>query len=344
MALPQNTTTSDDIGFRTRGKAVRKLLERGQHLMVTERFGQIDPQPKNASLTRKWRRYHSLPRASAPLAEGIPPTGHKLTSTDITANLEFYGDVIKLTNVIEDTHEDTVLDESMKICGEQAGETVEELRINFLKAGTTVYYANGVTSRATVNSPPVRGDFRKIYRFFKKNKAREISEIISASALISTEPVESAYFCMGHTDLNADLKGISGFLPSAQYAASAKRLPGEVGKLEEFRLILTAMFDPWLAAATSVTGTTYLSNGITPASAAYPDVYPLIFVARDSYAIVPLQGYHSVDIGVVNPGKKTKDDPLGQIGFVSWGTYQTGAILNQVWCCRLETACSANPT
>ena len=342
MALPQNTTTSDDISFRTRGKAVRKLLERGQHLMVTERFGQVDPQPKNASLTRKWRRYHSLPRASAPLAEGIPPTGHKLTSTDITANLEFYGDVIKITNIIQDTHEDPVLDEAMKICGEQSAETVEELRINFLKAGTTVYYANGVATRATVNSPPVRGDFRKIYRFFKKNKAREISEIISASALISTEPVESAYFCMGHTDLNADLKGISGFLPSAQYSTSTKRLPGEVGKLEEFRVILTAMFDPWLAGGTS--GTTYLSSGVAVTTAAACDVYPLIFVARDSYAIVPLQGYNSVDIGVVNPGKKTKDDPLGQIGFVSWGIYQTGAILNQVWVARLECAVTSNPS
>lgn len=342
MALPSNTTTYEDISPRTRGKAVRKLLERGQHIMTTERFGTVDPQPKNSSLTRKWRRYHSLPRATAPLADGVPPTGHKLTHTDVTATLEFYGDVVKITNIIQDTHEDPVLNESMKICGEQAAETVEELRINFLKAGTNVFYANGVTTRATVNSPAVRGDFRKIYRYFKKYKAREISEIIKASPLISTEPVESAYFCMGHTDLDADMRGISGFLPRAQYSDSTKALPGEIGKLEQFRVILTAMFDPWLTAGTS--GTTYLSGGSAVTSAAEADVYPLIFVARDSYAIVPLQGYNSVDIGVVNPGKKTKDDPLGQIGFVSWGTYQTGAILNQSWAARLEVASTANPS
>jgi N4-gp56 family major capsid protein len=310
--------------------------------MTTERFGHFDPQPKNSTLTRKWRRYNSLARATAPLSEGVPPTGSKLTSTDVTATLEFYGDVVKITNIVADTHEDPVLNQAMTVCGEQAAETVEELRINFLKAGTTVYYANGVASRATVNSPPVRGDFRKIYRFFKKYKGREISEIIKASAMISTEPVEMAYFAMGHTDLDADIRGISGFVPRAQYSNSVKALPGEIGKIEQFRIILTAMFEPWATAGAS--GTTYLSGGVEVSSAASCDVYPMIFVARDAYAIVPLQGFQAVDIGVMNPGRKTKDDPLGQIGFVSWGTYQTGAILNHNWCARLECAATAAPS
>lgn len=139
MGIPANTVTYEDISPRTRGKAVRKLLERGQHMMTTERFGMFDPQPKNSTTTRKWRRYHSLPRASAPLSEGVPPTGHKLTHTDITATLEFFGDVVKTTNVVQDTHEDPVLMEAMKICGEQAAETIEEIRINFLKSGSNVY-------------------------------------------------------------------------------------------------------------------------------------------------------------------------------------------------------------
>jgi N4-gp56 family major capsid protein len=46
----------------------------------------------------------------------------------------------------------------------------------------------------------------------------------------------------------------------------------------------------------------------------------------------------------MNPGRATKDDPLGQIGFVSWGTWQTGAILNQNWLARLEVAATAVPS
>lgn len=193
-----------------------------------------------------------------------------------------------------------------------------------------------------MNSPPVRGDFRKIYRAFKKNKAREISKIVRASAMVSTEPVAPAYFAMGHTDLDSDMRGISGFIPMEQYSDSTKVLPGEIGKIEQFRIILTAMFDPWDTAG--LTGTTYLSGGVEVSSTAQCDVYPLIFVARNGYAIVPLQGYNSIDIGVVNPGKKTKSDPLGQIGFVSWLTAQTGAILNQLWVARLECSATAAPS
>jgi N4-gp56 family major capsid protein len=336
-----NLTTYGDISPRTAGFAKARLLKRGQHMMVVERFGQVDPQQKNKTKTAKWRRYNSLPRATAPLAEGIPPAGSKLTFTDITATLEQYGDKVELTDVIVDTHEDRVLNENMDLVGEQAAETIEELRINVIKAGSNVYYANSVASRATVNSPPVRGDFRRIYRAFKKNKAREITKIIRASAMVSTEPVASSYFVMGHTDLDADLRVLPGFVPSEQYSSSMRMLPGEIGKIDQFRIILTAMFDPWESAGAA--GTTYLAAGVAPASSLSCDVYPMIFVARDSYAIVPLQGFNAVHPMVLNPGKPAKSDPLGQIGFVSWKTYQTAAILNQNWLARYEVAATASP-
>ena len=188
------TTSYGDISPRTAGKAMKRLLKRGQHLMVVERFGQKDPLRKNQTKTVKWRRYNSLARASAPLAEGITPKGKRLTYTDVNATLEQYGDLLEITDVIADTHEDPIFQESMDLCGEQAAETVEELRIAVIKAGTNVFYANGVSTRATVNSPAVRGDFRKIYRSFKKHKAREISRIIAATDKVATEPVEPAYF------------------------------------------------------------------------------------------------------------------------------------------------------
>lgn len=342
MALPANTTTYGDISPRTGGRAEARLLERGQFLMVVERFGQKDPQRKNSTLTVKWRRYNSLARASAPLAEGIPPTGSKLTFTDVTATLEQYGDVVIITDVIADTHEDPVLNAALDIIGEQAAETIEELRINVLKAGTNVFYSSTATTRSNVNSPPLRGDLRRIYRSFMRLKARPISQIIRASAKISTEPVSPAYFAMGHTDLDADIRGMSGFIPMEQYSDSTKALPGEIGKVEQFRIILTPLFEPFLTAGTS--GTTYLSGGVAVSVNAAADVYPFLFTARDAYGIVPLQGFQAVTPMVMNPGKPSPGDPLGQIGFVSWKTYQTCAILNQNWFARLETTATALPT
>lgn len=337
--------TYGSIGARTAGYAVKRLLKRAQIITVTERFGQFDPQPKKASKVRKYRRYTALPTATSPLAEGVPPTGQQVTSTDVSLTLEQYGDALQITDVIMDTHEDNLLNEMIDLCGEQAAETIEELRINVLKAGSNVFYAAGVAGRATVNSPATLNDFRAIERFFNKNKARKISKIVKASAMVSTEPVAPAFFAMGHTDLLADIRGISGFTPVEKYSDAMKALPNEVGKVESTRIILTPYFTPWETSGAS--GTTYLSGGEKVGSAAACDVYPLIFVARDAYAIVPLQGDKSgkgpmpVTPRVINPDSLDKSDPLGQIGWVSWKTWQGSVILNQAYICRLECAATA---
>jgi len=336
-----NLNKYGDLSREQAGFLKAKLLDRGQHLMVTERFGQVDPHQKNKTKTINWRRYHSLPRATAPLAEGIPPQGRKLTFTDITLTLEQYGDAVQYSDVVLDTHIDAISDVASNACSEQIAETVEEIRINTLKAGSNVFYANSAAGRSTVNSPPTRGDFRRIYRYFKKYKGREISEIIKASAKISTEAVDPAYFVMGHTDLDSDIRGISGFIPWKDYSNSDKRLPGEIGAIEQFRIILTAMFDPWTTAG--LTGTTYLSGGVAVSSTAQCDVYPLICVARDAYGIVALQGQNVVTPAVVSP-KPQVGDMLGQIGFVSWKTMQGCIILNHNWLARLECAATANPS
>jgi N4-gp56 family major capsid protein len=333
-------TTYGDISPRTAAYVSVDLLERGQHMMITERFGQAKPIPKKHTQTVKFRRYECLARATSPLAEGVTPPGQKLTKTDITAVLQQYGDLVTITDVIRDTHEDPVLREAVDVAGEQIQETIEVIRISKLKAGSTVFYSNNVASRSVVNSSILNGDLRQVIRFFNKMKARKISQVVKASAMISTEPVASAYFAMCHTDLISDIRETQGFVPIEQYANSDKGLPGEVGKVEEIRFIATALFEPWLAAGAS--GTTYLSNGAIPAASAAADVYPIIIVAQNAYGIVPLQGDGAVTPTVINP-TPTKSDPLGQRGSVGWKTWQTVAILNQSWMARYEVGATAKP-
>ena len=70
------------------------------------------------------------------------------------------------------------------------------------------------------------------------------------------------------------------------------------------------------------------------------DVYPILFVARDAYGIVPLKGKDSLTPMVVNP-KPAHGDPLGQRGTAGWKTMQTSVILNDLWQVRLEVAATA---
>lgn len=341
MAAPENLNTFGSLTPRQALYAEGRLLVRGQYDMVFERFSQTRPMPQGKSKTVKFRRYECLPRATAPLAEGTPPAGRQLQFTDYTATLEQYGDVVWLTDAIKLFHEDPVFQDTWDNCGQQAAETIEVIRYNVAKAGTNAFYANEAGSRSAVDSPPLRGDFRRIYRSFKNNKAREITKMVSPSQLISTEPVESCYVCLGHTHLDADIRNIEGFVPAVEYSQTGRKLHrAEIGKVDQFRFVLTALMEPWETSGAS--GTDYLSGGVKVSVAAACDVFPIIVMAENGFATIPLKGKGSVDVAMVNPGPKTIPDPVGQKGFVSWVTWQTAIILNHLWHCRLECAASAS--
>lgn len=339
--MGQNFNTVGDIGYRSTGKVKKRLLRRGNYKLVAGKFGQAFTQGKNNTLTAKWRRYENFPTAEAPLSEGITPPGRKLASTDVTSTLEQFGDWAELTDIVFDTHEDDVPKETVNLCGDQLGETVEVVTIATLKSGSNAFYANNAGSRSAVNSPCLVGDFKRIERSLAKNKASLITSMIKASQKVSTEPIDPAYIVMGHTDLKADIENMDGFVPRKNYAEVKAVHPTEVGSLGVFRFCLTPLFSAWLAAGTS--GTTYLSSGDIVSSDTACDVYPMIIVGKDAYGTVRLQGLNAVKPAVVYP-KAVKGDELGQSGFVSWKIYYTSVILNSAWVARYEVAATALPS
>jgi len=60
----------------------------------------------------------------------------------------------------------------------------------------------------------------------------------------------------------------------------------------------------------------------------------------DAFASVALKGADSMKPMVLNPDTISKSDPMGQRGYVSWKTWFTAVILNDLWMARLEVAVS----
>lgn len=330
-------TTYGDISPRTNFAAWGELLKRTTPGLITERFAQTKPMPKGKGRTLVFRRYLALSAATTPLAEGVTPPGSKPTYVDVECTIEQYGDWVGITDVIEDTHEDPVLREFQGILTRQMRETRETLNINVLKGGTNIFYTNG-SARSAVNTVMDRGDFRKIVRDLRGADAEYYMDVLSGSPAYSTEPVGPSFVGLGHTDLEADLKNVTGFTEVKNYPNPSKAMPYEVGACENTRFLLTTMFDAWAdvgAAAATMIGTTN--------SAVHCDVYPLIILAPDAWATVPLRGASSGNVAVVNP-KPTKDDPLGQRGTLGWKFWHTAVILNDDLMARLETAATLNPT
>jgi N4-gp56 family major capsid protein len=70
-------------------------------------------------------------------------------------------------------------------------------------------------------------------------------------------------------------------------------------------------------------------------------VYPIVIVGQEAYGSTTLSGMGDGNISVINPGKPTKDDPMGQRGLVSWKFWFSAKILNELWIVRIESACRA---
>lgn len=321
------------ISQRTAAWAATEMLAHAEPILVLSKFGQSKPMPKNKADNVKFRRPVPFPLATTPLTEGVTPTAQAMSYVDVPATLAQYGAVVEITDKVADLAEDPVLKDASMLCGEQAGETVEYITWGILKAGTNVGYSNG-TARNQVNTAIEIGDIRKAVRTLKAQRARAVTMMMAGSPNYATQPIEGGYIAFAHTDLEADLRNLATFVPVAQYGSRKPLCPEEIGTVENVRFILSPVLDAW-ADAGATKGTMKSTTGTVA------DVYPVIFIGKEAYGLVPLKGAGSIVPSVINPSQPSKSDPLGQMGYVGWKTWFTAVRLNESWMYRLETAVTA---
>jgi N4-gp56 family major capsid protein len=326
-----------------------ELLKRAAPYLVLEKFGQSYPIPQNNTQTAKFRRYFLtgatgsagqwasqsdafyVPLATTPLAEGVTPAGNKISHQDYTVQLAQYGDYITITDVVQDTHEDPVLREATQILAEQASYTIETIRYNVLKAGTNVQYANG-SQRTDVNTAPTLAMQRKVTTNLIRQNAKPITQVVKSTADFRTEPIEAAFIALCHPDLETDIRSMTGFIPTKQYGTTTP-WENEIGSVERVRYLTSTIFTPW-ADGGGLKGSMRSTTGTNA------DVYPILYIARDAYGIVPLKGKDSLTPMVVNP-RPAPGDPLAQRGTVGWKAWQSAIILQDAFITRAEVAATA---
>jgi N4-gp56 family major capsid protein len=324
-------TAYGDISPRTAAYAEKTLLTRGLPYLVIEKFGQAKTLPANNSKTIKFRRYSALPNTPVALTEGVTPAGQQLTYVDVTCTLSQYGDKVSITDVIMDTHEDEVLNESLNLIGEQSAQMIENMRYGIIKAGTNVVFANGAV-RTSVNTAISITSQRRCVRALKRQNARFITSIVRSTPAFGTENVAPGFVALIHPDLEADVRSMTGFVPAEKYG-SMTPWENELGKCEDVRYVSSTIFAPFPDAGGA-------KGAMLSTSGTSADVYPVLYIARDAYGIVALKGMFAVTPMVVNP-KPSDSDPLAQRGHVSWKAMQSAVILNDNWMVRLEVAATA---
>ena len=321
-----------DISPRTAAYAIAPLLTRHNEEMILEKFGQTFVLPTKSSRTAKFRRYEALALALTALVEAVTPSGSKPTITDYSVTLQEHGDFIPYSGFMLDTHEDPILKEYGSLCVQQAAETTETLRWNVLKAGTTVFRANG-TVRTDINTPITLALQRKCTQALKLQRGKMLTEIVSSDARFRTEPIEAAFVAVTHTRVENDVRGMDGFIPVKQYGTASK-WANEIGSVEDTRYVRSNLFTAF-ADAGGAKGAMYSTTGTSA------DVFPVLYLSKDAYGIVPLKGSNAMSLIAHNPGSSGTGDPLNQRGTLGWKMAQNSVILNQLWIVRLEVAATA---
>lgn len=344
MTIQSNANTSARIN-----KLKGEILAHAMPVEVLGITGMQRPMPKNSSRTtvfRRWLPYGST--SSNPnvwsvdainhlTQEGVTPAADSLTPQDVEVTLQQYAVLYAITDQMEDLHEDApdIATEMKQQTGERLGLVREMVRYGALKGCTNKFYAGG-TSRATVAGKLTLALLRKVTRSLKANHAKFITGVLSPSAMVSTSAIEAAFLVFAHTDVEQDIRDLAGFKETAVYGQRKLAHELELGSVESFRFILSPELNSIPNAGVAV-GTT----GLFSTGGANIDVYPVIVTGQNAWGSVMLRGKESIDVTYLPPGKKDKNDPLGQRGYIGATNYFAAVVLNNGWMAAVEVAITA---
>jgi N4-gp56 family major capsid protein len=327
--------------------AEREMLKHAMPIKVLSTFGTQKQIPQNKTDTVVFRRAlpidagtngaPSINTSNYLLQEGVTPGSRTISYQDVQVTLQQYGVLMKLSSKAESMYEDDIPGDMVKLVGEHMASIEELISYGVVRGGTNVVYANG-TARTAVNTTITLNKLRQAARQLESAHAQLVTEKLAASVNYGTAAVEPSYLVFIHTDMEADVRNLAGFVPVAKYGSQKPVHEREVGSVERFRIVTSPYFKPFLAAGGTITAGTFLSSGGTTGTTA--DVYPLMVVAQEAWGQVALKGMNAIQ-PIYLPAKQiTHANPMGQFGYVGANFYKNAVRLNENWMVRLEAAAS----
>lgn len=145
-----NTTATAAVNAKFPAKYYdRQLLESAKTRFVHAEFGQKRPIPRNSGKYVNFRRWNLFDPETAisGLVEGETPTGQTLSQTDVEAEVKQYGAYVEVSDLLDLTAYDEVINDSAELLGEQLGTVVEWITRDAMCAGSNVQYAGGRAGR-----------------------------------------------------------------------------------------------------------------------------------------------------------------------------------------------------
>lgn len=207
-----------------------------------------------------------------------------------------------------------------------------------LGAGVTVYAGaatadNEITAEGATPSIVDYDNLMSLSTILNDNRTPKQTKVITGSRMIDTKTINSGRVMYIGSELESTVKtmtdpfGNPAFVPVHQYADAGTILNGEIGTIDQFRIVVVPEMLHWAGDGAAVT----TNPGYRETGGNY-DVFPMLVVGDQSFTTIGFQTDGKTvkfKITTKMPGEKTADrnDPYGETGFSSIKWYYGTLIL-----------------
>ena len=203
--------------------------------------------------------------------------------------------------------------------------TEDLLQVDLISNAGVNIFAGAATTTATINKDAVV-DYATLVNLattLDNNRTPKDTKINTGSTMVDTKTLPAARILYAGPAMKntfrkmTDFFGNPAFIPTHQYASGQTPLKGEIGQIDEFRIVINPQMMAWEgsgAAGTAVDG--------VQTSGGKVNVYPLLVVGSESFTTIGFQSdAKSVKFKIIHkkPGIDTASDrdPYGKKGFMS---------------------------
>ena len=207
-----------------------------------------------------------------------------------------------------------------------AGEMTEDaLQIDLLTSAGVVKFAGNATKNSEVGADDLvtYGDIMRLSIDLDNNRTPKHTNVITGTRMVDTKTIPAARIMYVGSELLPTLKAMKdlhnnqAFITVEKYAAGGNTVTGEVGAIDQVRVVVVPEMMKWAGA-----GAAAAADVISYQTSGKFDVFPMLVVGDQSFTTIGFQtDGKSVKFVITHkkPGTETADrnDPYGETGFMS---------------------------
>ena len=210
----------------------------------------------------------------------------------------------------------------------EMSETV--LQVDLLNGAGTVLYSGTATQDSEVTgeggalaSIVDYDDFVRLATILNDNRTPKQTDVITGSRMIDTRTISNGRIMYIGSEMESTVRRMvdpfdqPAFIPVSQYANAGTILNGEIGTIDQFRIVVVPEMLNWAGKGAGVT----TNPGFRDTGDRY-DIYPMLVVGAGSFTTIGFQtDGKTVKFKIITkmPGDATADrnEPFGLMGFSS---------------------------